>query len=461
MNPETNRRTEFSSRDPAGFLFLIGGVYHRAVNRTYLGHLQHLYDSGLYERLTGASLLLPFSELKESLDLPEHPKVLLPEQLDFVSYPFEWSFSQLKDAALATLDIQRIALEHGATLKDATPYNIQLVRGRMCLIDSLSFEKYTEGAPWKAYRQFCETFLAPLLWASRAGAELLPAQSVFLEGIPLPLASALLPRTTWLSVTAFCHIHLHARASRYSESKKLNESRITVSKKSSQALIESLRSGVQSLALRQGKSEWSDYYASCNYSSQAFESKKAVVETWLDRVGPKSAWDLGANTGEFSRLLGRRGVSVIAADIDPLCVDQLYRSVREERNPALHPLRVNLVNPPPAVGWMNRERPSLLERGGRRDLVLALALIHHLCLGKNISFTELGRLFRQLGKWVVAEFVPRSDPQSQRLLRTRPDIFDSVSEPLFLKTMSEYFRLEDTREVGATGRTLHLFQSHE
>jgi len=408
--------------------------------------------------LIGASLLLPYSAVKGKFNIPGHPRVLLPEQLEFVSYPFEWSFSQLKDAALATLEIQAIAMEHGMSLKDATPFNMQLWKGRPCLIDSLSLEIQAEGSPWKAYRQFCETFLAPLLWASRVDAEVLSAQSAFLEGIPLGLASRLLPWTNW---TALFHVHLHGRASGYSNHWELNESRISVSKKSVLAVVESLRSGIGSLSLRRGKSEWSGYYESCNYSEQAFESKKAIIEGWRDRIQPQSAWDLGANTGEFSRLLGRRGASVLSVDIDPICVDALYRSRRNEEKSCIHAIRADLANPPPGVGWNNAERPSLFDRGGRRDVVLALALVHHLCLGKNISWEQLARLFQRLGRWVMVEFVPKEDPRSKRLLRTRTDLFPFYSEHEFLQAMGRFFAVRDSRPVKGTGRTLHLLESHE
>jgi hypothetical protein len=463
MSQDLNPRTDLRSRDPAGFLFQLKGRYYRAVAESYLPHLRVLESSGLYQKLRDTGLILPFEKIPAPPGSPVCAEVLEPEQLSFVSSPAEWSFSQWKEAALVTLRIQEEALRCGMTLKDATPYNIQLHRGKPVLIDSLSLESYEEGRPWQAYRQFCEEFLAPLLLAAYKGPDLLAGQAFFAEGVPLSLASRLLPFSSWFRPAALFHIHLHAKASGYSESKKLDEKSIGVGKNSLFGLVDGLRSAVSSLNLPGGKSEWSDYYSSCNYTDEALSCKKKIILEWLNGLpeAPVSAWDLGTNTGEFSHLLTDRGAEVLSLDTDHLCIDMLYRRIRSEKNPRIHPLKADISSPTPATGWMNDSRPSLFDRGGKRDMVLALALIHHLIIGRRADFTGLALLFSRLGRHVIVEYVAKEDPQAQRLLRTRQDLYPDYTHEAFLKAFAGRFALLDRREIPGTGRTLYFFKSNE
>ena len=262
-------------------------------------------------------------------------KVIKPDQIAFVSYPYEWSFSQLKDAALTTLDIQKKALEFGMSLKDCSVYNIQFIKGKPVFIDTLSFERYREGSPWVAYRQFCQHFLAPLALMSHRDVRLGQLFRSHLDGIPLDLASKLLPRRTRFSFSLLSHIHLHARTQTRYADKQIDTKRPKLSRLGFTGIINSLESGVKRLKWNPGGTEWGDYYQDTNYSAEAFQHKKQVVAEFLDAIRPGSVWDLGANTGIFSRIASDKGIPTISFDIDPAAVEKNYLECRR-RNETSH-----------------------------------------------------------------------------------------------------------------------------
>jgi hypothetical protein len=461
MNPDPIQNIEGSYRDPDGFVFRSGGRIHRAVRVSYLPHLEHLERCGLAEELTGRGALLSWQTVAPPPHAPACARVLLPEQLAFISHPGEWSFSQWRDAALLTLDIQLAAVAKGMTLKDASPFNVQLHRGRPVFIDTLSFAIRNDDEPWNAYRQFCELFLAPLLWAAYRGPEWTALMQAFPDGLPLRSASSLLPLRSWFSPCALFHIHLHARTAREAAARNWQETSIRMSRASLIRLLVSLREHVSDLRLPVSRTEWSHYYAECAYGTAAMALKREQVARWVEQCAPATAWDLGANTGEFSMILHRAGAHTVALDIDPLCTDLFYRRVVEEKLDRLHPLRADLANPPAAIGWMNRERPSLFDRGGRRDLVLALALIHHLAIGRNVPLDRILDLFRSLGRNLVVEFVPKDDPQTQRLLRSRPDIFPDYARETFEDLLRQRGTIREAVPVPGSGRVLYFHTSHD
>ncbi len=291
-----------SFRDPSGFLFTRDGVLLRQVNRSYADEYTRLMDSDLYNRLVKAGLLIPHVEADQAPAQAESVfKVIQPERVPFISYPYEWSFSQLKDAALATLSIQKRALKAGMSLKDASAYNIQFVRGKATLIDTLSFGLYKEGQTWDAYRQFCQHFLAPLALMAQVDVRLNQLLRVYIDGVPLDLASRLLPFRTRLDFGLLTHIHVHAGAqARYADADvKQDASKAQMSQNAFLGLLESLEGAVRKLEWKPAGTEWGNYYDITNYSDAAFEHKKQLVGEWTARVGPSVIWDLGANNGVF------------------------------------------------------------------------------------------------------------------------------------------------------------------
>lgn len=447
-----------SFRDPSGFLFVEGGVLYRQVNHVYRDDYDLFLRSGLYKSLTDSGLLVPHEEAAIAPPAPRIAyKVIRPERVPFISYPYEWCFSQLKDAALVTLEIQRKALEHGLSLKDASAYNIQFLGGRPVLIDTLSFEKL-ELKPWVAYRQFCQHFLGPLLLMGLKDSRLGQLSRIFLDGVPLDLTSRLLPRATRLRPGILMHIHLHAASQKHFAAKTVDVKEKRISRVSLAGLADSLTSLVRRTEFRIGKTEWGEYYQDTNYSGEAFEHKKTIIAEFLDIARPLRLWDLGANTGVFSRLAGKRGIDTVAFDVDFAAVERNYRECRAAGETRLLPLLLDLTNPSPGAGWGNTERQSWLERGPV-DTVFALALIHHLAISNNLPFVRIASLLAGIGRWLVIEFVPKADSQVQRLLATREDIFTDYTQSAFESAFGEHFFIRKTVPVRDSQRTMYLMEA--
>jgi ribosomal protein L11 methylase PrmA len=449
-----------SFRDPSGFLFTRDGVLYRQVNRSYAEDYRLLMDSGLYAALVKAGLLVRHEEVSQPPAEPELAAcVLQPERLLFISYPYEWCFGELKDAALATLTIQKKALEKGMSLKDASAYNIQFRNARPLLIDTLSFERYVEGQPWTAYRQFCQHFLAPLALMAYTDVRLGQLLRLYMDGVPLDLASRLLPGRTRLNFGLLTHIHLHANAQRRYADQQVQRQAVAqrVSKMGLIGLVESLENTVRQLEWKAGGTEWGDYYDATNYTATAFEDKRRILAEWIETIAPQTCWDLGGNTGVFSRLASERKSFTVSFDIDPTAVEQNYRRCRKEKTERLLPLLMDLTNPSPAQGWDHTERESLAGRGPA-DLVMALALVHHLAIANNVPLSRLAQSFARLGKTLIVEFVPKSDSQVQRLLASRLDIFPDYTPEGFEAAFASFFELRQRHPVQDSQRLLYWFE---
>ena len=456
--PRADRPVLGSFRDPSGFVFWRDQNLYRQVNTCYASSYKLLMESGLYQDLVNQCLLIRHDEV----DVPPWRanrafKVIAPERIDFVSYPYEWCFSQLQDAALTTLRIQRAALERGMWLKDASAYNIQFHGGKPLLIDTLSFEPYEEGRAWPAYRQFCQHFLAPLAVASYRDIRLLQLTRVHLDGIPLDLAARLMPRRTWFRFGQLVHLHLHARSQRYFEDRPVPSRKGRVSRAGILGLVSSLESTVRKMRWRSRSSVWERYYRETNYSPIALEEKKKVVEGMVDKVKPVTVWDLGANVGMFSRICAQRDISTVSFDSDAMTVELNYRQCRRDNESRIVPLLLDLENPSAAIGWRNRERMSLSDRGPV-DMVLALALIHHLVIGNNVPLESAAGFFSSLGQNLVVEFVPKTDSQVERMLASREDIFYDYTKRGFEDAFCRHFEIVDAVEISESERTLYLMR---
>ena len=451
---------EASFRDPSGQLFTRLGVLYRQVNRVYQEHYTRLFESGLYQELVDAGLLIPHEEADlPPLEEAEAWKVIRPERVGFISYPYEWSFSQLKDAALTTLEIQKRALKRGMSLKDSSAYNIQFHGGRPLLIDSLSFEILPEGQPWVAYRQFCQHFLAPLSLMALTDVRMGLLLREYIDGIPLDLASRLLPWKTRLNGALQMHVHLHAASQKRYAASGLPTGR-KMSMNSMLGWIDSLESAVRGLRWSPEGTAWGNYYAETNYTQAGLEHKQALVSEYLTRIGPSLVWDLGANTGLFSRIASRMGAYTIAFDIDPGAVELNYLDCKKASEKNLLPLLSDLSNPSPGIGWANRERKSLGERGPV-DAVMALALVHHLAIANNLPLERLAEFLHGLGKWLVIEFVPKSDSQVQRLLASRQDIFPRYTQAHFVEAFERCFVIHRVENIRDSERSLYLMQARD
>jgi len=447
-----------SFRDPSGFLFQQDGVIYRQVNLVYKDNYNHLMDSGLYQALVDDNLLIPHNEVILEPPIPELAyKVIKPEPLPFISYPYEWCFSQLRDAALTTLRIQRKAFDLGMSLRDSSAYNIQFRSGSPIFIDTLSFGKYREGETWVAYRQFCQHFLAPLALMSYKDIRLSQLLSIHIDGLPLDLTSCLLPWRTRLRFSLLSHIHLHARSQKHFADRPVEIKQRRMSRYAFLGILNSLESTVRKLRWQPTGTEWAEYYQDTNYSPQAFEHKKTIVASFLDKVRPVTVWDLGANVGIFSRLASDRGIPVVSFDVDPAAVEKNYLDCLARGDTSILPLVIDLTNPSPGIGWENKERMSLKERGPA-DAVFALALVHHLAISNNVPFSRIAGFFSDICRWLIIEFIPKADSQVERLLTTREDIFPDYTRQEFEQEFSRYFTIDDSADIRESQRKLYLMR---
>ncbi len=450
-----------SFRDPSGSIFLLNNEIYRRVNPCYRENYEQLIDSGLYTKLISSDLLIQHDEVPESIiEKNNSYKIIKPKLIRWISYPFEWSFSQLKDAALTTLEIEKIALEYGMTLKDASGYNIQFIDDKAVFIDTLSFEKYKEGKPWTAYGQFCRHFLAPLALMNYVDIRLNQLLRTNIDGIPLDLASMLLPKKTFLNSGILSHIHFHSKfQQKYQGNQKVSPTQYSgkFNKIAMLGLLDNLESTINNIKWKSTETAWGDYYRNNNYSEQAFDIKKKIVEEFIEKVKPTSLWDLGANEGVFSQLASEKGIPTIAFDIDPFAVETNYRNIKTNHKKNQLPLLMDLTNPTTGFGWAGNERQGLNDRGPV-DMILALAILHHLVIANNIPMIKVMEYFSSLGNWLIIEFVPKTDHQVQRLLSFREDIFIDYTQENFESVFSNKFEIIDRIPIPDTQRILYLLR---
>ena len=448
------------SRDTAGFVYRRDGILLRQVNASYAAAFDQVAASGCFEELAGAGLLVPHEIAPQEMAATDHAhRILRPEPLPFVSYPYEWSFGQLRAAALLTLEIQRRALQRGVTLRDASAYNVQFRGTRPVFIDTLSLGPYAEGAPWVAYRQFCEHFLAPLALMAHRDVRLGRLHADFADGVPLDLASRMLGAMSWRRPSLLLHVHLHARAQRRwadASSRGGNAAR-GVGRAALLRLVEQLEQTVESLRWDPAGTTWADYEQTHGYSVEGSASKERAVAELLAMVAPRTTWDLGANTGRFSRIAAGMGSEVVSIDGDPAAVERAYRDLGRDGSSNVLPLLVDLLAPSARGGWAGEERQSLADRGPS-GMVLALALIHHLAFSGNIALPRIARWFAELGEHAIVEFVPFDDPQVRRLVAARTEATHGYDVASFEAAFAQWFTTVARRPLQETGRVLYLFR---
>jgi hypothetical protein len=382
------------------------------------------------------------------------------ERLPFVSYPYEWTFSMLKDAALLQLRVTRDALASEIALKDATPYNVQWQGARPVFIDVGSFARAREGEPWLGYRQFCMLFLYPLLLEAYKGIPFQPWLRGSLEGIHPAEARSLLRGRDSLRSGVLRHVALHAKLERNHADgakdvrRELREAGFD--KRLIEANLKGLEKLVTSLDPPAGPTEWSEYGATCSYSDEDTRAKEDFVRAAVLRRPRSLVWDLGANDGRYSRIAAEGSAYTIALDADRGVIDRLYRALREEGSNTILPLVGDVADPSPGLGWRGRERLTLVERG-RLDLVLALALVHHLVIGRTIPIRAVVDWFADLGSELVVEFPDRDDVMVQRLLaRKREGSHPDYTRRDFEGVLKSRFDILESVELPSGTRALYF-----
>jgi 2-polyprenyl-3-methyl-5-hydroxy-6-metoxy-1,4-benzoquinol methylase len=441
-----------SFKDPSGFVFTHEGRLFRQINEYYASDYRLLNDSGLYDILVSQGLLVAHTEIDDiRYDNETWFRTIEPRRVEFISYPYEWCFEQLKDAALLTLRLLRVAVSKGMIIKDATPYNIQFMKGRPLHIDSLSFERYDPTQPWVAYRQFCNLFLFPLYLEYYLKADIQKTLATYLDGIPVEITSRLLPLKSSLNLGVWLHVYLQhsMRTNAKSKTDKGN-----FSKKRLLHLVSHLETIISGFQNRQLRSNWSHYYQESILSTEYLSQKEKIVMDIADQVSADTVIDLGANDGHFSKLFAKKFRQVIAVDSDSRSISNLYLHVQEHKIKNILPLVIDLSNPSPALGFANNERSSFTSRC-KPDLVLCLALIHHLVIGKNIPLHFIADYFASFAPQLIIEFVPKQDEKVKQMLKTRKDVFMDYDKKTFENSFGRHYEFKRKELVEGTFRTIY------
>ena len=455
-----------SFRDPASGVLLDNNRVFRFFTTGHVADFEALVESGLLDSLVDSGAMVE----TKPLDIEEAPEayravagvglVVEHSRIPFISYVYEWPFEMLRAAAIRSLEILQLALEKDLILKDATPYNVQFVGTNPVLIDVGSFERYQEGTPWIGYTQFCRTFLNPLLLQSITGIPFQMWMRSSLEGIDPVHLNSLLPLRHKLRKNVFIDVVLQAwlsrRYSSRSSSKAPSLQARPIPKGVITGLVNRLQKSVAGLK-RRGKADspWLNYEDQCHYEPEALQNKDRFVEAALAGARPEVVWDLGCNVGRYSIMAARHASYVVAMDGDEVAVGALYERVRGQ-HPNVLPLTVDLMNPSPSQGWAQEERRGLGERGPAQ-FALCLALVHHLAISSNVPLGRIVEWLSTIAEAGVVEFVPKSDPMVQALLRTRQDVYGGYTQAAFEEALREHFRIADVARLPKSERVLYMF----
>jgi SAM-dependent methyltransferase len=451
-----------SFRDPGSAVFLAGDKVLRGLSSDATADYDRLTGTSFFPRLMASGRIVGTTTHKG--EAPPSPRgtpwarVLEHERIPVVSYPYEWPFAMLREAAALQLEVLAAALDENMSLKDGSAYNVQFCGSRPTFIDVGSFER--ASGPWPGYRQFCQTMLFPLMIQAHLGVPFQPLLRGSVDGLNPSDVAGMFSGLHRLRKGVLRNVTLHSvlerRVGTGSEQVKTELQASGFSTEVAKATVRNLAKLVAGLEVRRRGSTWSDYRDTCSYSDRDAEAKRAFVRSALAAGEPGLVLDLGANDGAYARLAAERAAYVVAVDGDEVVMDGLFRRLRSEGNENILPLVMNLVDPSGGLGWRNRERAPFVERV-RPDVVLALALVHHVAIAANVPLPEVVSWLRSFGGRVVVEFVDIDDVQVKRLLANKPPgLFDDYGREAFERLLAEHFLVHEQLRLPNGTRTLYL-----
>jgi len=450
-----------SFRDPSGQVFERNGTIYRSIFAHGLDEFVAARGARVYDKLIDAGLLVSHEEVNSNIWAPEGTLICLKHpRIPIVSYPWEWPFSFLKDAALIHLDAMLQLIPKGFWLRDASAFNVQYDGIRLRLIDTLSVGRRIPDSPWVAYGQFCAHFLGPLALAAYCDIRLFSLWRNFIDGFPLDLVVKMLPFLKRYRPGILMHLTFHARAQGLADKKEdigrvKSTKKLKVTDRGLSSIVHSLRKTVEGINWKRKSQIWEEYGEIRTYDTEDVTKKSEYVENVVKRLQPKMVWDLGANRGEFSLIAASQGPFVVSIDGDPACSESLYQKISGAGAvKGILPLTMDLANPSPGLGWNSNERLSLSERGPA-DLVMALALIHHLVLSACVPLELIAQWLSGFGKNLLVEFIPPQDPMVKKLLRNRGEEHLPYTLELFERSFGLFFDFEDKSTL-QNGRILFL-----
>jgi len=453
-----------SFRDRDGRIYHVGSRILRGLSAGALADFEKLRATKFYQRFLGRGSLVASDLLApEEVPLPAEEQArwagfVEHQRIPVISYPYEWTFGMLRDAALLQLDLVEAAILEEMTLKDATPYNIQFVSARPVFIDIPSFETLQAGAPWTGYRQFCEMFLFPLMLQAYKGIEFQPLMRGSIDGVGVQTAARMFGLRDRFRSGVFSHVWLQSKLDRRygstGQDVRTELKSAGFNKELILANVRKLRKLVSKLHWRGEDSEWGAYEAFHNYSASDHALKESFIGDCVAASGAGCVWDIGCNTGQFSKIAARHAGQVVAMDLDHFAVERLYREVRSGLEGNILTLVQNVADPSPNWGWRNRERSELRSRA-RPDLVLCLALIHHVVISANIPLDEFIGWLAELTDQVVIEYVSRSDDKVKTLLRNKEDKYSDYSRERLEQALGRHFAIRRQQTLESGNRFLY------
>ena len=465
MSPaEVGQFEPASFRDPAARVLRHDGQILRYLTSAALHDFETLSSTRFYREFTESGRLVATERASGAQNLPLSDPwvaVLRHQTIPIVSYPYEWCFSMLQDAALLQLDLLVAALDEGMTLKDATPFNIQWLGTRPVFIDIGSFKVADPGEPWAGYRQFCEMFLYPLFLQAYKDVPFHPWLRGSLEGVEAGHLNSLMSARDRLRPGVFTHVYLLSRLQSGYEATQRNVRKDLRSAGFSVELIKHnvkrIRRIVKRLTWSRARSTWSNYVHCNTYEQVDRERKKQFILRAAGSKHRSCVWDLGCNTGEYSRAVCECADLVVAVDADHLAIEHLYRGLKDEQSLKILPLVGNLTDPSPGLGWRHRERQTL-EKRSRPDLILALALVHHLSIGRNVPLLDLVEWFASFEADLVIEFVAPEDAMVEQLLRNRDELDFGYTQGRFEACVANHFVIAETEVLQSGTRTIYYLR---
>ena len=464
-----NQANYISYKDTAARVVLKEGIYYRYIFNEYKKEYDNLMQSGLYEALKSKGYLISHSEINYEGGDTNVYKLLVPEQIHFQSYPFCWSYTQWRKAIIAYLEINKIALNYGMLLKDATPFNFYFKEGRAILLDTSSFILFKEGAPWLAYKQFCSEFLSHIALMHYNGQIWSGMVKANLKGLPLSFVSKQLPLQSWFNLSCLLHIHMHAKyanteGSIEEENKSKSKVKEGFSKEKLLSLIDMILVTVKKWKQAYNiNKHWQSYYEKDIESPIYLNQKEEIIKNWLDTLKPKTVIDLGANTGRFSFLAAKKVEQVIAIESDYNCVDAIENAIATGPLKNIVVQQMDLSETTPNFGILEKEYSSIFKRVSNihlsPSLVMGLAIVHHLHITNFLSFGQIAELLAKFNsKYLIIEFVPIQDSKVQLLIKNKQRDFSSYTQENFTAALMQFFKLVEVKKMEGTDRELLLLE---
>lgn len=458
----TSRNDPGSFRDPGSRVFFREDRVLRFIDARSLNAWEHLVATDFFAKGVAAGSIIGTHRASDDIIPKDSPwaAVLEHDRVPVISYPYEWTFSMLRDAALLQLDLLLAALGEGMILKDSTPFNVQFRGSRPVFIDIGSFEILEDGEVWVGYRQFLAQFLYPLMLTANVGVDFQSWLRGQPDGMTPSEMKSVMSKRDLMRKSGLLHVSLLART----ESKQTDSGRDVrsefkeagFSKEMIETNVKGLRKIVVGLEWDPGITRWNEYATGCDHVSLQRDAKAEFVGHVLAGKELSTVWDLGANDGHFSRIAAESADQVLALDADGAVLDHLYDLVKSEGPNNILPLVQDLANPSPGLGWRGRERPPLVERS-QPDLVLCLAVVHHLVIGRNIPLRSVIEWFGQLEAEMVFEWVSPDDPMVKGLTANKKphEVHQDYTEDALREYLAEWFTIE--REAALPGDTRRLF----